>query len=142
MHATNKWYYHYQFCCACNHFNPLTTSSFLLHCACDNFNPSTTSSPCYSTCDNFNPLTASSLLSCDLIMTLQVLLKLIAFRLKYFTHKFEVFDGIVVMVSFALDIASLYVCVKCMCMCSALYGSSESHLQAHQYNSNCVHKWT
>ena len=111
----------------------------LLHCACDHFNPLTASSPCYTVhVTTFNPLTASSLLSCDLVLTSQVLLKLIAFRLKYFTHKFEVFDGIVVMVSFALDIASLYVCVKCMCMCCAIYGSSESHLQAHQYNSNCL----
>ena len=39
--------------------------------------------------------------------TLQIVLKIIAFRLKYFTHKFEVFDAIVVVVSWVLDIASL-----------------------------------
>ena len=32
---------------------------------------------------------------------------MVAFRLKYFTHKFEVFDGIVVVVSWILDLASL-----------------------------------
>ena len=36
-------------------------------------------------------------------------MKLIAFRLKYFTHKFEVFDGCIVVLSYALDLASLYV---------------------------------
>lgn len=41
------------------------------------------------------------------IFMIEILLKLIAFRLKYFTHKFEVFDGIIVVVSFVLDIASL-----------------------------------
>lgn len=40
---------------------------------------------------------------------LQIILKLIAFRLKYFTHKFEVFDGTVVFLSYILDWASLYV---------------------------------
>ena len=39
----------------------------------------------------------------------QVLIKIIAFRLKYFTHKFEVFDGIVVVISWTLDVASMYV---------------------------------
>ena len=34
-------------------------------------------------------------------------MKLIAFRMKYFTHKFEVLDGIVVVISWVLDIASL-----------------------------------
>ena len=38
---------------------------------------------------------------------LQLLLKIIAFGLKYFTHKFEVFDGIVVVVSWVLDVASM-----------------------------------
>ena len=37
----------------------------------------------------------------------QIILKIIAFRLKYFTHKFEVFDGMVVVVSWVLDIASM-----------------------------------
>ncbi len=37
----------------------------------------------------------------------QIVVKLIAFRLKYFTHKFEVFDGMVVVISWILDIASL-----------------------------------
>uniref|UniRef100_A0A1X7UV59 Voltage-gated hydrogen channel 1 n=1 Tax=Amphimedon queenslandica TaxID=400682 RepID=A0A1X7UV59_AMPQE len=36
----------------------------------------------------------------------EIVLKLIAFRLKYFTHKFEVFDGIIVVISWILDIAS------------------------------------
>ena len=40
---------------------------------------------------------------------LQIIVKIVAFRLKYFTHKFEVFDGIVVVVSWVLDIASMYV---------------------------------
>ena len=40
---------------------------------------------------------------------LQIILKLIAFRLKYFTHKFEVFDGTIVFLSYLLDLASLYV---------------------------------
>ena len=39
----------------------------------------------------------------------QIIVKIVAFRLKYFTHKFEVFDGIVVVVSWVLDIASMYV---------------------------------
>ena len=39
----------------------------------------------------------------------QLLLKIIAFGLKYFTHKFEVFDGIVVVVSWVLDVASMLV---------------------------------
>ncbi len=37
----------------------------------------------------------------------QVVLKMVAFRLKYFTHKFEVFDGIVVVISWTLDVASV-----------------------------------
>jgi hypothetical protein len=37
----------------------------------------------------------------------QILVKLIAFRLKYFTHKFEVFDGAVVIISYILDVASM-----------------------------------
>jgi len=41
------------------------------------------------------------------IFMFEVFLKWIAFRLKYFTHKFEVFDGIVVVISWILDIASL-----------------------------------
>lgn len=40
---------------------------------------------------------------------MQIGVKIIAFRLKYFTHKFEVFDGMVVVISWVLDIASLYV---------------------------------
>lgn len=43
----------------------------------------------------------------------QIILKLIAFRLKYFTHKFEVFDGIIVTLSFVLDWASLYMSCNC-----------------------------
>ena len=39
----------------------------------------------------------------------QVLLKMVVFRLKYFTHKFEVFDGIVVVISWTLDVASMYI---------------------------------
>ena len=42
----------------------------------------------------------------------QIIVKIVAFRLKYFTNKFEVFDGIVVVVSWVLDIASMY--VQCM----------------------------
>ncbi|XP_041846207.1 voltage-gated hydrogen channel 1 [Melanotaenia boesemani] len=34
--------------------------------------------------------------------------KLFAYRLEFFQHKFEVFDGLVVVVSFALDIAYIY----------------------------------
>ena len=41
------------------------------------------------------------------IFMIEVLLKLIAFRMKYFTHKFEVFDGAIVVISWILDIASL-----------------------------------
>lgn len=41
------------------------------------------------------------------IFMLEVIVKLIAFRMKYFTHKFEVLDGIVVVISWVLDIASL-----------------------------------
>lgn len=41
------------------------------------------------------------------IFVIEFLLKLIAFRLKFFTHKFEVFDACVVFLSFVLDIASL-----------------------------------
>lgn len=41
------------------------------------------------------------------IFMFEVALKLFAFRLKYFTHKFEVFDGIVVVISWTLDVASL-----------------------------------
>ncbi len=37
----------------------------------------------------------------------QVVLKMIAFRFKYFTHKFEVFDGIIVVISWTLDVASV-----------------------------------
>ena len=44
---------------------------------------------------------------------LQIITKIIAFRLKYFTHKFEVFDGIVVVVSWVLDVASMYVYMCC-----------------------------
>jgi len=32
---------------------------------------------------------------------------MIAFRLKYFTHKFEVLDGAVVVISWILDVASM-----------------------------------
>ncbi len=39
---------------------------------------------------------------------LQILLKMVAFRLKYFTHKFEVFDGMIVCISWTLDIASMW----------------------------------
>ena len=39
--------------------------------------------------------------------TSQILLKIIAFRLKYFTHKFEVFDGTIVVISWILDVASM-----------------------------------
>lgn len=39
----------------------------------------------------------------------KILLKLVAFRLKYFTHKFEVFDGMVVVISWLLDVASMCV---------------------------------
>jgi tetrahydromethanopterin S-methyltransferase subunit F len=45
-----------------------------------------------------------------IILTLfvfEIILKLIAFRLKYFTHKFEVFDGTIVFLSYLLDLASL-----------------------------------
>ena len=44
-----------------------------------------------------------------IIYSAQILIKIIAFRLKYFTHKFEVFDGIVVVISWTLDVASMYV---------------------------------
>ena len=50
--------------------------------------------------------------SLKLSIPLQIILKLIAFRLKYFTHKFEVFDGCVVILSYVLDWASL--CVMCI----------------------------
>ena len=39
--------------------------------------------------------------------TLQVLLKVVAFRLKFFTHKFEVFDAIIVILSWMYDLSSL-----------------------------------
>ncbi|XP_065912732.1 voltage-gated hydrogen channel 1-like [Dysidea avara] len=42
------------------------------------------------------------------IFLMEILVKLIAFRLKFFTHKFEVFDAIVVVESFILDVASLH----------------------------------
>lgn len=38
----------------------------------------------------------------------ELTLKLFAYRLEFFKHKFEVFDGIVVVVSFVLDIAYIY----------------------------------
>ncbi|XP_065912733.1 voltage-gated hydrogen channel 1-like [Dysidea avara] len=41
------------------------------------------------------------------IFLIEIIVKLIAFRLKFFTHKFEVFDAIIVVESFILDIASL-----------------------------------
>lgn len=42
------------------------------------------------------------------IFVIEIIVKLVAFRLKFFTHKFEVFDAIVVLESFILDIASLH----------------------------------
>ena len=38
---------------------------------------------------------------------MQIILKVIAFRLKYFSHKFEVFDVMIVVVSWILDIAAM-----------------------------------
>jgi hypothetical protein len=36
----------------------------------------------------------------------ELVVKIIAFRMKFFTHKFEVFDAIVVTISWILDVAS------------------------------------
>lgn len=41
------------------------------------------------------------------IFILEFLLKLIAFRMKFFTHRFEVFDACIVLLSFVLDVASI-----------------------------------
>lgn len=41
------------------------------------------------------------------LFVLEVVFKLAVFRLKYFTDKYEVFDGIIILVSWILDIASL-----------------------------------
>jgi hypothetical protein len=41
------------------------------------------------------------------LFVVEIVLKLITFRLKYFTHRFEVFDGIIVFLSYILDWASL-----------------------------------
>jgi hypothetical protein len=41
------------------------------------------------------------------IFLFEILLKLIAFRLKFFTHKFEVFDATVVTISWILDVGSI-----------------------------------
>lgn len=37
----------------------------------------------------------------------QISMKIFAFRLKFFTHKFDVFDGVVVVLSWMIDLASL-----------------------------------
>ena len=44
-----------------------------------------------------------------LILCLQIVLKMIAFRLKHFLEKFEVFDAIIIVISWTIDVASLYV---------------------------------
>lgn len=56
---------------------------------------------------------ASIIYFCSVLLTfffsVKIVLKLVAFRFKYFTHKFEVFDGAIVVVSWILDVASMYV---------------------------------
>ena len=56
-----------------------------------------------------NPAEVLHIMSILILSTflVEIAIKLIAFRMKYFTHKFEVFDGMVVVISWTLDVASI-----------------------------------